>query len=57
MKGTAQEPRCGFSRQIVALLNELKAEFKTFDILNDEQVRQGLKEYSKWPTYPQVSDI
>ncbi|XP_071441361.1 glutaredoxin-3 [Hetaerina americana] len=54
MKGSAQEPRCGFSKQIVAILDELNAEYKTFDILNDEEVRQGLKTYSNWPTYPQL---
>ncbi|KAG8227217.1 hypothetical protein J437_LFUL003423 [Ladona fulva] len=54
MKGSAQEPRCGFSKQIVAILEELSAEYKTFDILNDEEVRQGLKTYSNWPTYPQL---
>ncbi|KAM9807103.1 glutaredoxin 3 [Syngnathus typhle] len=54
MKGTAQEPRCGFSRQMVALLNERSIKFSTFDILSDEEVRQGLKTYSNWPTYPQL---
>ncbi|XP_046382438.1 glutaredoxin-3 [Ischnura elegans] len=54
MKGSAQEPRCGFSKQIVAILDELNADYKTFDILNDEEVRQGLKTYSNWPTYPQL---
>ncbi|XP_077382240.1 glutaredoxin 3 [Festucalex cinctus] len=54
MKGTAQEPRCGFSRQMVALLNERNIPFSTFDILSDEDVRQGLKTYSNWPTYPQL---
>ncbi|XP_057690477.1 glutaredoxin 3 [Corythoichthys intestinalis] len=54
MKGSAQEPRCGFSRQIVALLRERNVSFSTFDILSDEEVRQGLKTYSNWPTYPQL---
>lgn len=54
MKGTSQEPRCGFSRQIVALLKQHNIQFSTFDILSDEEVRQGLKTYSNWPTYPQV---
>ncbi|CAL9706359.1 unnamed protein product [Knipowitschia caucasica] len=54
MKGVPQEPRCGFSRQIVALLKEHAIEFSTFDILSDEEVRQGLKTYSNWPTYPQL---
>lgn len=54
MKGSPQEPRCGFSRQIVALLKDHSIQFSTFDILSDDQVRQGLKTYSNWPTYPQL---
>ncbi|KAL3671113.1 hypothetical protein V7S43_004295 [Phytophthora oleae] len=54
MKGNPTEPKCGFSRQIVALLNEEKIQFGTFDILNDDEVRQGLKQFSNWPTYPQL---
>jgi glutaredoxin-related protein len=55
MKGTAAEPRCGFSKSMVALLESHGALYKTFDILSDEEVRQGLKTYSNWPTYPQVT--
>ncbi|CAE7636888.1 glrx3 [Symbiodinium pilosum] len=54
MKGTPDEPRCGFSRKVVGLLNENNIKFDSFDILSDEEVRQGLKDYSNWPTYPQV---
>ena len=54
MKGTAEEPRCGFSRKAVAMLQEAGVAFGTFDILSDEEVRQGLKEFSNWPTYPQL---
>ncbi|XP_008279328.1 glutaredoxin 3 [Stegastes partitus] len=54
MKGAPQEPRCGFSRQIVALLKEHNIQFSSFDILSDDGVRQGLKTYSNWPTYPQL---
>ncbi|RLN96747.1 hypothetical protein BBJ28_00014206 [Nothophytophthora sp. Chile5] len=54
MKGNPTEPKCGFSRQMVALLNEEKIQFGTFDILNDDEVRQGLKQFSNWPTYPQL---
>ncbi len=54
MKGNRQEPRCGFSRQLIEILSEMKAEYETFDILSDEDVRQGLKKYSDWPTYPQL---
>eukprot|EP00300_Choanocystis_sp_HF-7_P040672 c7180_g1_i1.p1 GENE.c7180_g1_i1~~c7180_g1_i1.p1 ORF type:complete len:351 (+),score=82.16 c7180_g1_i1:63-1115(+) len=54
MKGDPTTPRCGFSRQIVDLLNGQKVKFGSFDILSDESVRQGLKDFSKWPTYPQL---
>lgn len=54
IKGTPQAPRCGFSRQLIELLNEQGCGYGSFDILADEQVRQGLKEYSNWPTYPQL---
>lgn len=54
MKGAPQEPRCGFSRQIVGILKEHSVQFSSFDILSDEEVRQGLKTYSNWPTYPQL---
>jgi len=54
MKGDPATPKCGFSRQLMAILQEIKADFKTFDILRDDEVRQGLKTFSNWPTYPQV---
>lgn len=54
MKGSAVEPRCKFSRAIVDILNSLNADYKTYDILSNEEVRQGLKDFSKWPTYPQL---
>ncbi|XP_064818946.1 glutaredoxin 3-like isoform X2 [Oncorhynchus masou masou] len=54
MKGSPQEPRCGFSRQIVALFKDHAIQFSSFDILSDEEVRGGLKTFSNWPTYPQV---
>jgi len=54
MKGNPQQPRCGFSKQIVEILNGTKVKYGTFDILEDEEVRQGLKEFSNWPTYPQL---
>eukprot|EP00566_Odontella_aurita_P015430 CAMPEP_0113566400 /NCGR_PEP_ID=MMETSP0015_2-20120614/22700_1 /TAXON_ID=2838 /ORGANISM="Odontella" /LENGTH=345 /DNA_ID=CAMNT_0000468681 /DNA_START=79 /DNA_END=1116 /DNA_ORIENTATION=- /assembly_acc=CAM_ASM_000160 len=54
MKGSPAAPRCGFSRQTVELLSDANLLFGTFDILTDEQVRQGLKTYSDWPTYPQL---
>uniref|UniRef100_A0A6J0T398 Glutaredoxin-3 isoform X1 n=1 Tax=Pogona vitticeps TaxID=103695 RepID=A0A6J0T398_9SAUR len=54
MKGTPQGPRCGFSRQMVEILQKHNIAFSSFDIFSDEEVRQGLKTYSNWPTYPQL---
>jgi monothiol glutaredoxin len=54
MKGNAQFPQCGFSANTVAILKSLGVPFKTFNILNDQDIRQGLKEFSNWPTYPQL---
>lgn len=54
MKGNPSFPQCGFSANAVGILNQLGKEFKTFDILKDPEIRQGLKEYSNWPTYPQL---
>ena len=54
MKGSPAEPKCGFSRQMVALLQEAGLDFGHFDILEDQQVREELKKFSNWPTYPQL---
>ena len=54
MKGLPSAPRCGFSRQIVEMLDEEGASYDSFNILEDEEVRQGLKTYSDWPTFPQL---
>jgi len=54
MKGSPNEPKCGFSRQIIELLKSNAVQFGHFDILTDNEVRQGLKKYSDWPTYPQL---
>jgi monothiol glutaredoxin len=54
MKGNAEMPQCGFSANSIAILKNLGVSFSTFNILNDSEVRQGLKEYSNWPTYPQL---
>ncbi|CAB1105138.1 unnamed protein product [Ectocarpus sp. CCAP 1310/34] len=54
MKGTPDAPRCGFSRTLVGLLREENIAFESFDILEDEEVRQVLKDLSNWPTYPQL---
>jgi Grx4 family monothiol glutaredoxin len=54
VKGDRNTPKCGFSKQLIQILNDTKVAYETFDILTDEEVRQGLKTYSDWPTYPQV---
>ena len=54
MKGDPVAPKCGFSRQTVELFESLNVEYATFDILSDDEVRQGLKTFSNWPTYPQL---
>ena len=54
MKGTALFPQCGFSSRAVAILDHLNAQFETVDVLQDQEIRQGIKEYSDWPTVPQL---
>ncbi|XP_057750605.1 monothiol glutaredoxin-S17 [Arachis stenosperma] len=54
MKGTPEEPKCGFSQKVVDILKKEKVKFGTFDILSDMEVRDGLKKFSNWPTYPQL---
>lgn len=54
MKGTPVFPQCGFSAQVVQVLSLLGVKFKAFDILADDELRQGIKEYSHWPTIPQL---
>jgi monothiol glutaredoxin len=54
MKGSPSFPQCGFSARAVAILRELGAEFGSFDVLSDDAVRQGVKDYGNWPTVPQL---
>ena len=54
MKGNKLMPQCGFSNNVVQILNSLGVGFSTFDVLSDFEVREGIKEYSDWPTIPQV---
>jgi monothiol glutaredoxin len=54
MKGNKLMPQCGFSNQVVQILNILGVPYETLDVLADQDVRQGIKEYSNWPTIPQV---
>jgi monothiol glutaredoxin len=54
MKGNKLMPQCGFSNNVVQILHALGVAFETFDVLSDGEIRQGIKEYSEWPTIPQV---
>lgn len=54
MKGNKLMPQCGFSNNVVQILNTLGVPFETVDVLADQDIRQGIKEYSNWPTIPQV---
>jgi monothiol glutaredoxin len=54
MKGTKLMPMCGFSNNVVQILNSLGVPFETVNVLENEAIRQGIKEYSNWPTIPQV---
>jgi monothiol glutaredoxin len=54
MKGTPDFPQCGFSGQVVQILGYLGVEFKGINVLSDDEIRQGIKEYTNWPTVPQL---
>jgi monothiol glutaredoxin len=54
MKGTPVFPQCGFSAAVVQVLGELGVKFKSYDVLTDPSLRQGIKEFSNWPTIPQL---
>ena len=54
MKGTALFPQCGFSSRAIAILDHLGAPYETVDVLQDQDIRQGIKQYSDWPTIPQL---
>ena len=54
MKGTPQFPQCGFSGQVVQILDYLGVPFKGVNVLEDDDVRNGIKEYASWPTIPQL---
>jgi len=54
MKGSPEEPRCGFSKKVVNILKSEGVEFGSFDILSDNEVREGMKKFSNWPTFPQL---
>lgn len=54
MKGTPSFPQCGFSARSIAILNEVGAEFESLNVLEDDEIRSGIKEYGNWPTIPQL---
>ncbi|MEA3059928.1 MAG: monothiol glutaredoxin [Sphingomonadales bacterium] len=54
MKGTALFPQCGFSSRAIAILDHLGAPYETIDVLQDPEIRAGIKDYSEWPTIPQL---
>jgi monothiol glutaredoxin len=54
MKGDRRMPQCGFSAQVVRILDSLLPQYTTVDVLADPEVRQGIKEYAQWPTIPQL---
>ena len=54
MKGSKDAPKCGFSAQVVNILNFYRVDYETVDVLLDPEIRQGIKDYSQWPTLPQL---
>ena len=54
MKGTADAPQCGFSMAVLNILKILNVKFKTINVLENQEIRQGVKEFSEWPTIPQL---
>ncbi|MBL1404907.1 MAG: Grx4 family monothiol glutaredoxin [Rhizobiales bacterium] len=54
IKGTPDFPQCGFSGQVVQILNYLGADYKSINVLDDDDIRQGIKDYTNWPTVPQL---
>jgi len=54
MKGTPMDPQCGFSKQVSGILQNMNVDFDSCNVLEDEEIRQGIKEFSNWPTIPQL---
>ena len=54
IKGTSVFPQCGFSSQVVTILKELETDFKDYNVLDSDELRQGIKTFSNWPTIPQL---
>lgn len=54
VKGTREEPMCGFSKAVMDVFDRLGAEYKTIDVIADPDIREGVKQYTQWPTIPQI---
>ena len=54
MKGTADQPRCGFSNMVVQILDHMGVEYADVNVLADDDIRQGIKDFANWPTIPQL---
>nr|AYR06534.1 glutaredoxin-like protein [Rhodogorgon sp.] len=54
MKGTKEIPACSFSNQVIQIFNTFNVDYQTIDVLKDSNLRQNIKEYSQWPTIPQI---
>jgi monothiol glutaredoxin len=54
MKGNRQMPQCGFSAQVISILDHLLEDYRTVDVLEDPEIRQGIKDFAQWPTIPQL---
>jgi monothiol glutaredoxin len=54
MKGTKEMPQCGFSSRVAGVLNYMGVDYRDVNVLSDEEIRQGIKDYSDWPTIPQL---
>ena len=54
MKGTPDSPQCGFSSTVVGILEELEIDYQTFNVFSDPDIRSGMKDFSQWPTFPQM---
>ena len=54
MKGTPQQPQCGFSATVIGILNNVGSDYKTVNVLEDPDIREGIKTFSQWPTIPQL---
>ena len=54
IKGTPENPQCGFSAQVIYILNELNLKYNYINVLENEEIRKNLPKYSKWPTFPQI---